>query len=275
MLPRHAVLLASSPTCPVQAFRIGSHVYATQFHPELDAARTCAPGSTSTSTRATSSPSRPVSSRRRPAAATSPTRLPSCAGSPSVTRAARTGPEPGRGRLPPFPGRPAAVSPASALTGRRPAGVSAGLGGQPQAEADERDAGDPFEPSLHGGPAQPAAAPRAAIQARAASQAPVSAMNHSPSARGNSGAGAPAGMKPGRNAMKKTPILGLSRLDSSPLRYARRHPALPGRGQAEPAGSAAAARAACLEPRKGQRLLTPARAGSMLRPAGRRCSPDR
>jgi GMP synthase (glutamine-hydrolysing) len=35
-LPRHAVLLASSPGCPVQAFRIGSNVYATQFHPELD-----------------------------------------------------------------------------------------------------------------------------------------------------------------------------------------------------------------------------------------------
>jgi len=40
-LPDHAVLLASSPTCPVQAFRIGSHVYATQFHPELDAAGLC------------------------------------------------------------------------------------------------------------------------------------------------------------------------------------------------------------------------------------------
>ena len=40
-LPRHAALLASSPTCPVQAFRIGSHVYATQFHPELDAAGLC------------------------------------------------------------------------------------------------------------------------------------------------------------------------------------------------------------------------------------------
>ena len=37
-LPRHAVLLASSAACPVQAFRIGSHAYATQFHPELDAA---------------------------------------------------------------------------------------------------------------------------------------------------------------------------------------------------------------------------------------------
>ena len=37
-LPRHAVLLATSPGCPVQAFRIGSRVYATQFHPELDAA---------------------------------------------------------------------------------------------------------------------------------------------------------------------------------------------------------------------------------------------
>jgi GMP synthase (glutamine-hydrolysing) len=35
------VLLASSPTCPVQAFRIGCHVYATQFHPELDAAGLC------------------------------------------------------------------------------------------------------------------------------------------------------------------------------------------------------------------------------------------
>src|SRR3954469_3447542 len=35
-LPRHAVLLASSPACPVQAFRVGSNVYATQFHPELD-----------------------------------------------------------------------------------------------------------------------------------------------------------------------------------------------------------------------------------------------
>jgi GMP synthase (glutamine-hydrolysing) len=40
-LPGHAVLLASSPTCPVQAFRLGSAVYATQFHPELDAASLC------------------------------------------------------------------------------------------------------------------------------------------------------------------------------------------------------------------------------------------
>ncbi|MDX6371897.1 MAG: hypothetical protein QOD98_885 [Nocardioidaceae bacterium] len=37
-LPRAAVLLASSQTCPVQAFRLGRHVYATQFHPELDVA---------------------------------------------------------------------------------------------------------------------------------------------------------------------------------------------------------------------------------------------
>ena len=35
-LPSHAVSLASSPTCPVQAFRVGTRVYATQFHPELD-----------------------------------------------------------------------------------------------------------------------------------------------------------------------------------------------------------------------------------------------
>lgn len=40
-LPRRAVLLASSPGCPVQAFRIGSHAYATQFHPELDPAALC------------------------------------------------------------------------------------------------------------------------------------------------------------------------------------------------------------------------------------------
>jgi GMP synthase (glutamine-hydrolysing) len=40
-LPPHAVLLATSAGCPVQAFRIGSHVYATQFHPELDVAGLC------------------------------------------------------------------------------------------------------------------------------------------------------------------------------------------------------------------------------------------
>jgi GMP synthase (glutamine-hydrolysing) len=37
-LPGHAVLLASSAACPVQAFRVGGNVYATQFHPELDLA---------------------------------------------------------------------------------------------------------------------------------------------------------------------------------------------------------------------------------------------
>ena len=35
-LPASAALLASSPTCPVQMFRVGANVYATQFHPELD-----------------------------------------------------------------------------------------------------------------------------------------------------------------------------------------------------------------------------------------------
>jgi GMP synthase (glutamine-hydrolysing) len=40
-LPSDAVLLASSPACPVQAFRVGRNVYATQFHPELDVAGIC------------------------------------------------------------------------------------------------------------------------------------------------------------------------------------------------------------------------------------------
>ena len=35
-LPPDAVLLASSPSCPVQAFRLKQNLYATQFHPELD-----------------------------------------------------------------------------------------------------------------------------------------------------------------------------------------------------------------------------------------------
>ena len=37
-LPPEAVRLASSPDCPVQAFRVGANTYATQFHPELDLA---------------------------------------------------------------------------------------------------------------------------------------------------------------------------------------------------------------------------------------------
>jgi GMP synthase (glutamine-hydrolysing) len=36
LLPPNAVALATSAACPVQAFRIGTRVYATQFHPELD-----------------------------------------------------------------------------------------------------------------------------------------------------------------------------------------------------------------------------------------------
>ena len=36
--PDHVVHLATSAACPVQAFRVGEHVYATQFHPELDLA---------------------------------------------------------------------------------------------------------------------------------------------------------------------------------------------------------------------------------------------
>jgi GMP synthase (glutamine-hydrolysing) len=38
VLPPSAVLLASSAACPVQMFRVGRNVYATQFHPELDEA---------------------------------------------------------------------------------------------------------------------------------------------------------------------------------------------------------------------------------------------
>ncbi len=40
-LPDGAVLLASTDTCPVHAFRLGQHVYATQFHPELDPVALC------------------------------------------------------------------------------------------------------------------------------------------------------------------------------------------------------------------------------------------
>jgi len=36
-LPPNAVLLASSEACPVHMFRIKNNLYATQFHPELDA----------------------------------------------------------------------------------------------------------------------------------------------------------------------------------------------------------------------------------------------
>jgi GMP synthase (glutamine-hydrolysing) len=38
VLPTGAVLLASGAQCPVQAFRVGQNVYATQFHPELSRA---------------------------------------------------------------------------------------------------------------------------------------------------------------------------------------------------------------------------------------------
>lgn len=36
VLPPEALCLATSPQCPVQAFRVRQNVYATQFHPELD-----------------------------------------------------------------------------------------------------------------------------------------------------------------------------------------------------------------------------------------------
>jgi len=41
VVPRDAVMLAGSITCPVQALRVGQHVYATQFHPELDVDGLC------------------------------------------------------------------------------------------------------------------------------------------------------------------------------------------------------------------------------------------
>jgi GMP synthase (glutamine-hydrolysing) len=41
VLPSTATLLASSPACPVQMFRVGANVYATQFHPELDVLELC------------------------------------------------------------------------------------------------------------------------------------------------------------------------------------------------------------------------------------------
>ena len=37
-VPPGAVLLATAPSCPVQMFRLGQNMYATQFHPELDEA---------------------------------------------------------------------------------------------------------------------------------------------------------------------------------------------------------------------------------------------
>ena len=40
-LPSHVVSLASSPDCPIQAFRVGTNTYATQFHPELDLEGIC------------------------------------------------------------------------------------------------------------------------------------------------------------------------------------------------------------------------------------------
>ena len=40
-LPSDVVCLASSPDCPIQAFRVGNNTYATQFHPELDVEGIC------------------------------------------------------------------------------------------------------------------------------------------------------------------------------------------------------------------------------------------
>ncbi|MBI3216897.1 MAG: glutamine amidotransferase [Mycobacterium sp.] len=40
-LPPGVAHLASSPDCPIQAFRVGANAYATQFHPELDVEGIC------------------------------------------------------------------------------------------------------------------------------------------------------------------------------------------------------------------------------------------
>jgi GMP synthase (glutamine-hydrolysing) len=40
-LPSDAVCLATSPDCPIQAFRVGANTFATQFHPELDLEGIC------------------------------------------------------------------------------------------------------------------------------------------------------------------------------------------------------------------------------------------
>ncbi len=40
-VPDSATLLASSDTCPVQMYRVKNHIYATQFHPEMDAEEIC------------------------------------------------------------------------------------------------------------------------------------------------------------------------------------------------------------------------------------------
>jgi GMP synthase (glutamine-hydrolysing) len=40
-VPQGAVLLIRSNTCPVEMFRLGQNIYATQYHPELDAEAFC------------------------------------------------------------------------------------------------------------------------------------------------------------------------------------------------------------------------------------------
>jgi GMP synthase (glutamine-hydrolysing) len=135
VLPRHAILLASSP--PARAgVRIGSHVYATQFHPELDVV-TVHPDRR-LQARGYFEPEQAGELKAQPAAATSPP--------VAILRrfAQRYAQRAGRGepsaaacrRLP----VPAAVS-SPALTGRR--GVPAAWVAS-QAEPMS-DAGDPFD----------------------------------------------------------------------------------------------------------------------------------
>ena len=95
MLPGHAVLLARSPACPVQAFRVGSRCVRNPVPSRTGRGLARVPGSTSTGMLAISIPGKPTNSRRRPTAPMSPARPPSCISSSSATpRQARPGTHP-------------------------------------------------------------------------------------------------------------------------------------------------------------------------------------
>jgi len=96
-------------------------------------------------------------------------------------------------------------------------GEAAGFGDQPEAEADEHDAGDPLDPPLHRGPPQPA---DAAVGQPGDNGEPQAGLGDEPDPKDERELRRrDAGWdERGRNAMKNTLILGLNRLDSRPLR---------------------------------------------------------